>query len=305
MSLQVNKSSITSHKLKVLLYGASGSGKTTFAGTAKDVIFLSSENGLLSIAEKGVDYIDIKSYSDLQESYKFLKENITKYKTVIIDSVTEINEIIKLEIENKTGKTMQIKDWGDLSKQIRLLLRSFRNLDMHCIFICQEATEKDSEEGQVSKRIPSLNGKNSTEISYFMDIVAYTYIGKDGSHKITTTPDARLLTKDRTGTLGNNSPLDFEKWIEIFKTKEIKDKEELVAEIVSKENKENEEKTYNLISSYIQKAKDLKQLENYEKIIPTKNDLNEEQKESLYFSINEKKNELLNEDLSGIDPKND
>ena len=48
----------TQHKIKALVYGASGVGKTTFGATAPNPIFLSAEGGLLSVADKQFDYAE-------------------------------------------------------------------------------------------------------------------------------------------------------------------------------------------------------------------------------------------------------
>lgn len=124
---------------------------------------------MLSIAKKKVPYVKITSFAKLQEFLKFLQTQKHDYESVIIDSITEINDIIKMEIETRTGRSMQQNDWGDLAKKIELVFRGFRDLPMHTIFIAQESIEMD--EGVVIKVIPSLNGKAATKICYFMDTV--------------------------------------------------------------------------------------------------------------------------------------
>jgi len=223
--IQIKKYSPVTHKVNAVIYGASGSGKTSFAGTAKDAIFASAEGGLLSIADKAPNYVEIKSLQDLKDFYLYLKNQPHNFKTVIIDSITEINDIIKLDIEKKTGKPMSIADWGTLGKEIRNILRSFRDLPMHCLFIAQEVTDEKDENGTASKIVPSLNGKASTEIAYFMDIVGYIYVAKDGSHKIITSSNPRLLTKDRSGKIGNDTAPDFQAWVDKVATIETKEEE--------------------------------------------------------------------------------
>lgn len=225
MTIQIKQFKPATHKIKALVYGASGSGKTSFAGTAKNAIFLSAEGGLLSIASLAPNYIEIKSLNDLKEAYMYLKTQPHNFDTVIIDSITEINDIIKSDIEKKTGKAMQIADWGTLGKEIKQQFRSFRDLPMHTIFIAQEMIESQDDNNRVSKRVPSLNGKASTEIAYFMDIVGYVFVTPKGEHKVHTLSDPSLLTKDRTGLIGNNTPADFEAWIEKMNTLETGDEQ--------------------------------------------------------------------------------
>lgn len=200
------------HYIKALIYGPSGAGKTRFAGTAEisKSVFASAEGGLLSIAALKPNYTDIKSVGDLVDMYNLLKKGEHKYDTVIIDSISEINEIIKSEIEKKNGRSMQLQDWGDLGKKIRDIFRKFRDLPMHVIFIAQEQYLTDAD--KIEKIVPALNGKSASDIAYFMDIVGYAHVDADGKEWIETGANRRYYTKDRSGKIGNTTPKDFEEW---------------------------------------------------------------------------------------------
>lgn len=199
------------HKVKAVIYGASGAWKTVFGATAPKPIFASAEGGLLSVADKNIQFVEIKSLKDLQELLIYLKTAKHDFETVVIDSITEINDIIKMDIEKRTGKWMQLQDWWELAKKIKAILRWFRDLDLHVIFLAQEVSESD--EGVVTKIVPSLNGKAATEIAYFMDNVGYLMIDKTGERKLLTQPNAKLLTKDRSGLIWNDCPVDFSEWV--------------------------------------------------------------------------------------------
>jgi len=217
--MQIKKFKPTDHKVKAVIYGASGSWKTVFGSTAPKPIFASAEGGLLSVADKNIDFVEIKTITDLQELLVFLKTQKHDFETVVIDSITEINDIIKQDIEKRTGKGMQLNDWWELAKRIRNIFRSFRDLPMHVIFLAQEAVELD--EGTIVKITPSLNGKAATEISYFMDNVGYLYIDKTGERKMMTNPNSKFLTKNRGWLIGNDTPPDFSIWIEKVKKMKI------------------------------------------------------------------------------------
>ena len=70
MAIEIKRFKPTSHKIKALVYGASGSGKTSFAGTAKNAIFLSAEGGLLSIASTSSNEGKHTIQSSLTQSLK-------------------------------------------------------------------------------------------------------------------------------------------------------------------------------------------------------------------------------------------
>lgn len=221
--MEIKTFSAKTHKVKAVVYGKSWVGKTTFGATAPKPIFASSEGGLLSIADKSPDYVEIKSIADLKELLTYLRTQKHKYETVIIDSITDINETLKAEIEKSTGKSMQLQDWGVLSKRMREILKGFRDLDMHVLFIAQETMEKDGE--NIAQCLPSLNGKLATEISYFMDIVGYITIDTKGDRKVWTNPNPKTLSKDRTKQIGNNTAPDFSVWVDKVKGIEISEEE--------------------------------------------------------------------------------
>ena len=222
--MQIKKFTPQDHKIKALIYGPSGAGKTVFTGTADKAIYASAEGGLLSIADKNPDYVEVKSLKDLTDLHSYLLNQKHDYETVVIDSITEINEIIKTQIEKKAGHSMQLQDWGELAKVLRTIFRQFRDLPMNVILVAQEAYITD--EDKIRKIVPSLNGKAATEIAYFMDIVGYLNVESDGTRWIETDSNKKLLTKDRSKLIGNKAPIDFKKWIS--RVKKIETKEQVV-----------------------------------------------------------------------------
>lgn len=169
----------------------------------------------MSIRHLAPQFAEINSLQDLKDLYNFLKNEKHEFETVVIDSITEINDIIKTEIETRNKRNMQLQDWGILQKEIKDILRKFRDLPMHIIFLAQETTEKDEE--KIVKYLPSLNGKSATEIAYYMDTVGYCFIDKLGNRKIGTMPNEKYLTKDRTNVIDGGENQNFSEWVEAMK----------------------------------------------------------------------------------------
>lgn len=209
--MEIKKFSPTNHKVKALVYGPSGAWKTSFWGTAPNPIFASAEWGLLSIAHLNPDYVDIKTTKDLTELYTFLKTKPHDYETVIIDSITEINDLIKAWIERKNWRLMQLQDWWTLEKEITDILRKFRDLDMNVLFLALEKFEKDGE--KIERIYPMLNGKAQTGIAWFMDIVWYISVDPSGNRKIITKSNPRTLSKARWVTLDDDD-INFSSWVQ-------------------------------------------------------------------------------------------
>ncbi|GAF76247.1 unnamed protein product, partial [marine sediment metagenome] len=216
------------HYIKALIYGASGSGKTTFGGSAiaKDnskVLFLSAEKGLMSIKDKKPKYVEIKSMSDLIEAYTYLNIEDHKFETVVIDSITEISNILKLEIEKREGHTMQLQNWGEIKNKLIGVFRDFRDLPMNVIFLSQEAYITD--EDKIRKIVPSLDGKGATTaIPRYCDTVGYIKVDIKGNREIFTDHNIKYVTKDRHNCI--DGLLEFTDWIKAIKKTKL-EKEEI------------------------------------------------------------------------------
>lgn len=253
-AVTIKRFSATSHKIKAVIYGGSGTWKTTFWGSCPKPIFASAEGGLLSISHLNPDYVEIKTLDDLRWLLSFLRNNKWDYETVVIDSITEISEIIKVGIERKSGRGMQFQDYGTLSKTIREILRGFRDLDMHVVFIAQEKYEKDGD--KIEKIVPSLNGKSADEIAYFMDVVWYIYLDPStGERRVITNTNSKTLSKDRTGKIGNNTEPDFKQWIEAVKGLHIIKEQETVQSYSEPEEKKQVSEQEPAGTPEIQKSK--------------------------------------------------
>jgi len=212
--------------LKMLVYGASGVGKTVFGSTAPEPLFLDAEAGLLSIQDKKIDRIKIETFQDLRDAFEFLKAGQHKYKTVIIDSLTEIQKKSMDSILAKNGKDKPtIGEWGENIEEMRKTSRYFRDLKMNVILIALEQVVEDEITG-VSRRLPALQGKSlPQEVMGFYDIVGYMSVqevavkaeGEGPAIKglpsekilvrsIRVQPTQNIYAKDRSGKLGFYRP---------------------------------------------------------------------------------------------------
>lgn len=122
----------------------------------------------------------ILALSKNQEKLAELIPNPKKFKTVIIDSLTEAQKYCmyqllgidplkqKLDAEPDSAEW---KDWGSSREMIQFLVRRFRDLDIHTIFVSAVDEEQDAK-----KRIyyePMLPGKLSKDVRGLVDIVGF------------------------------------------------------------------------------------------------------------------------------------
>ncbi len=74
-------------KLKLLIYGESGTGKTTLAGTIDaKVLIVSAESGLLSLSGKQLDVVDITT----DDNGELLPEEKTIQRLGEVDNIGDL-----------------------------------------------------------------------------------------------------------------------------------------------------------------------------------------------------------------------
>jgi phage nucleotide-binding protein len=218
--LRVTKAQERGQYLNLLIYGDSGIGKTTLAGSADVVAEMSPtlvvdvEGGTESLrhAYPNVDVVRVKTWNEMQQVYDELHAGRHKYQTVILDSLTEIQKFsmmqIMFDLIEKKGEEVDpdvpgMREWGKNIEQIRRFVRGFRDLPMNAIFTSLAKEDKNPRTGK-SKTMPSLSGKVAAEVPAFLDVVLYYYIKRvDDVEKrlLLSTPTETIIAKDRTARL--------------------------------------------------------------------------------------------------------
>lgn len=188
-----------------------------------------------------VDVLKVTCWDDLEDIIDLLDSGKTRYKSLGVDSLTEINYLGLREITEKAGKTNPAKHDGELSQlqdyarsatRMRRVIRSFRDLPINVFFTALPVENKDETSGAIEIR-PSLTGKLSEEIPGMLDVVGYMSTHKlksgeseaDSKRVIYFQPQGRFRAKDRSegGKLGLYMELDKDTktLVEIFDKLEI------------------------------------------------------------------------------------
>lgn len=170
--------------LKALVYSPSGHGKTRFLGTANDdprtkpMLLLDFEGGTQSLAGRRIDVVQIRSWADFTKVYAYLRTKVHEYKSVGIDSVSEVQRfalMTLLDTDPNTARpdadSLVQRDYTRAHTQMRRLLRSFRDLPLHVFYTALAKDVAEPRTGTV--KIPMLAGVLAEEIVATMDAVMY------------------------------------------------------------------------------------------------------------------------------------
>jgi energy-coupling factor transporter ATP-binding protein EcfA2 len=220
-------------KIKALVFGPTGSGKTSTALTLKPetTLIISAESGLLPLAGKPFTVWEIEQFSEMMEVvYMRLldPEMQKKFKVIFVDSLTEINELAKDRIltvdrpglKKDIGKVyeelLMLQDYQLLSTKLIGMIRAFRDLPYHIIFTCMEAQSKNEKTGEVFVT-PSVNGKLAMNLGGYFDEVfrmKVKQIGDKMEYYFVTGLTEGAIGKDRSGALNLYEPAS---WSVVFK----------------------------------------------------------------------------------------
>ena len=149
--------------LSMLLYGRSGTGKTTFAGTwPKPALVIDiNEKGTDSISNvEGVDVIQVTTWAELEEVFWYVQSS-GKYKSVILDQVSSMQDLACNSAMEEEGKDqMSQRLWGvagGLMKTWLLNYRDLTDLGINVLFIAHDrATKGGGDEADDDQIDPSI-----------------------------------------------------------------------------------------------------------------------------------------------------
>ncbi len=220
----------TTEFVRALFYGDPGSGKTTAAAHMAKLgrtLFINAEGGLkkrplanLGVPLENLVVEDATTYDDLDDLFWQLRDEFAEdpaaYVGVCIDSCSELvqrflDAIRKDEYEKVEARAARRQEeitqsrfftdrayYGELSGQMRELLRHFKDLPCHLVITALPRRDVD-DDGRV-KYGPAVNPAIQGDLMGMMDVVGY-FEAEGDEFVAAFRPTKTKQAKDRLGAL--------------------------------------------------------------------------------------------------------
>lgn len=206
--------------INIMLYGDSGVGKTVFAGSGDDVLFLATEKGTISAKRQGsrAKVWPIEKWEDLQDAFLYLRDEEHGYKWVALDSATKMQHMaLRWILDDAHAQNPSrdldipaIQDHQKWQNMFKRFVTNFCDLPVNVIFTATTMRAEDEEGENII--LPDLQGKGygiSQWVCAQMHVVAYISVKRKGKgddketwRRIQTQTVPPYFGKDRYNCLG-------------------------------------------------------------------------------------------------------
>jgi hypothetical protein len=198
-------------KIKALVFGAPGVGKTYLALTSPGrIAIIDTEGGTAFYARRagthGLSHFDVlptKTYRDVQAAVEYIAANPGIYETLVIDPVTVIYEVLqdaalikRAEVNRRKNRggdaedtDLEMLDWGRIKRAYKALMTELGNLPVHVIVTAREKAEQERHGTEVVTIGQKADAEKTT--GYYFDTVLRMVP--------TATGREAIILKDRTG----------------------------------------------------------------------------------------------------------
>jgi hypothetical protein len=222
----------TKSGLKVLAYGGTGTGKTTFALTFPEIAAIDSEDGMAFYKNNPnlKHILNTTSADEVEEALEEIEDELLdEIKTFVLDSETKIYENLQLSGLNVAEKRARRKgesvedanisqrEWGKIkllvkkAQSIKIMLAS-KGINIVSIAQQKDIKEKKGDNWVVVGYAPDVS--KGLEFDYDIILRFFTEKNKDGEEVY----KAEVL-KDRTQTYKKNQVIEnpsFENWKHVY-----------------------------------------------------------------------------------------
>lgn len=173
-------------KIKMLIYGQPGTGKSTLALSAPKPLVIDCDNGIHRVAYEHIkDTVQVRSYQDVLD---VLNEDLSDYDTLIIDTGGKLLDYMAEYIiannprvgRGKNG-SLTLQGYGERKGEFTALCKKVHMLNKHLVFVAHRKTQQ---EGDNYRYVPLFGGSNYDDLVTELDLVGY--LEANGKNRVIT-----------------------------------------------------------------------------------------------------------------------
>ena len=217
-----------------VISGEIGVGKTTFGAEFPDPLFVLFEDGMRSLSHKDIPCTPLITSSDqLKQVFDHVKKVTAKYKTIVFDSSTALEEMLVKEIITEYNASNLNTAAGGYGAGSRILGNKFSSIinsflevtksnNQHFVVIAHSTLEEHKSEDSepFTKLVINSEKKTKTSLTALSDVIGFIRLvkqvskTKDGKGHIATSDNGerelicyKIPSIEAKNRLGITSPL--------------------------------------------------------------------------------------------------
>lgn len=172
-------------RIKALIYGQPGQGKTTAALSAPKPLLIDCDGRIhaVNVAHRA-DTVQVKSYDDI---LSVLNEDLTPYESIVIDTGGKLLDfmseyVIKRNPKlGKAGGQLTLQGYGDRKGEFTNFCKRISMMNKHIIFVAHRQTLTENE---TQRYVPLFGGSSYDSLATDLDLIGY--LEADGNERVIT-----------------------------------------------------------------------------------------------------------------------